>query len=254
MSVSPQRLVLGNVQAQEAGTLGWKRGLLACGALSSVLYVVAIDVIAALRYSDYHDYADQMVSELMAVGAPTRMLLVWLFVPYNLLVLAFAAGVWAVDGSRTTRQSHRASWIRRSEYCGTTARAYGHAWDRGLAARRSAHCHDDCHVDPHRRSYCVRGVRARKAVPALLIRDDRHGSDVRCAGRRSFGTNAGSDALVGPRRAGEHLRHDALDLRPCGHTLGDSMARLQAKVKVSGTTRALLVGHSLPKLDFVIEF
>jgi hypothetical protein len=45
-----------------------------------------------------------MVSELMAVGAPTRTLLVWLFVPYNLLVLAFAVGVLAsVKGKRATR-------------------------------------------------------------------------------------------------------------------------------------------------------
>lgn len=36
-----------------------------------------------------------MVSELMAVGAPTRHLLIWLLTPYNLLVFAFSAGVWA---------------------------------------------------------------------------------------------------------------------------------------------------------------
>jgi hypothetical protein len=59
------------------------------------LYVISIDAIAALRYPDYHAYTSQMVSELMAVGAPTRTLLIWLFVPYNLLVFAFAAGVWA---------------------------------------------------------------------------------------------------------------------------------------------------------------
>lgn len=41
------------------------------GVLSSLLYVISIDVIAALRYPDYHNYADQMVSELLAVGAPT---------------------------------------------------------------------------------------------------------------------------------------------------------------------------------------
>ena len=84
--------------------IGARMALLACGVLSSVLYVISIDVIAALRYPDYHGYTSQMVSELMAVGAPTRTLLIWLFVPYNLLVLAFAAGVVAsAEGKRATR-------------------------------------------------------------------------------------------------------------------------------------------------------
>ncbi len=78
--------------------------MLACGVLSSLVYVIGIDVVAALRFPDYHGYTSQAVSELMAVGAPTRMLLVWLFIPYNLLVLAFAAGVSAsADGNRATR-------------------------------------------------------------------------------------------------------------------------------------------------------
>lgn len=71
-----------------------RKTLLLCGALSSALYLLSIDVIAALQHPDYHNYAAQMVSELMAVGAPTRELLVYLFVPYNLLVFAFVAGVW----------------------------------------------------------------------------------------------------------------------------------------------------------------
>jgi hypothetical protein len=84
--------------------LGMRYGLLACGALSSLLYVIGIDVVAALRYPAYHNYTSQMVSELMAVGAPTRILLTWLFVPYNLLVFAFAGAVfWSADGKRTTR-------------------------------------------------------------------------------------------------------------------------------------------------------
>ncbi len=80
--------------------------LLTCGLLSSILYVIGIDVIAALRYPEYHGYSAQMVSELMAVDAPTRPLLVSLFIPYNLLVLAFAVGVWSsTPGSRATRRT-----------------------------------------------------------------------------------------------------------------------------------------------------
>ena len=81
-----------------------RKVLLVGGVLSSLLYVIGIDVVAALRYSDYHNYADQMVSELIAAGAPTRTLMVWLFIPYNVLIFALAVGVWAsAAGKRATR-------------------------------------------------------------------------------------------------------------------------------------------------------
>jgi hypothetical membrane protein len=81
-----------------------RRLLLGCGAISSLLYLVAIDVTVPMRHAGYHDFTSQMVSELMAVGAPTRNLLIWLFTPYNLLVFAFAAGVWAsAQGRRSVR-------------------------------------------------------------------------------------------------------------------------------------------------------
>jgi uncharacterized protein DUF998 len=72
-----------------------RRAFLACGVVSSALYLFSIDVVAALLYPEYHGYKSQMVSELIARGAPTRSLMVGVFVPYNLLVFAFAAGVWA---------------------------------------------------------------------------------------------------------------------------------------------------------------
>jgi len=107
MSIVTQRSTVSRAHAptiNEPGWIGARRASLACGVVSSLLYVISIDVIAALRYPDYHGYTSQMVSELMAVGAPTRTLLVWLFVPYNLLVLAFAVGVLAsVKGKRATR-------------------------------------------------------------------------------------------------------------------------------------------------------
>ena len=83
-----------------------RKVLLVGGVLSSLLYVIGIDLIAALRYPDYHHYADQMVSELFAVGAPTRTLMVWLSIPYNVLVFALAVGVWVSAGrKRATRFS-----------------------------------------------------------------------------------------------------------------------------------------------------
>jgi hypothetical protein len=78
--------------------------LLLGGVVSSVLYVVGIDVIAPLRFPEYHNYADQMVSELFAAGAPTRTLMVWLMIPYNVLVLGLALAVWKSAGhSRAAR-------------------------------------------------------------------------------------------------------------------------------------------------------
>ncbi len=71
---------------------------------SSALYLLAIDVLAALLYPEYHAYRSQMVSELIARSAPTRPLMVAAFVPYNLLVLAFTGGVWrSAAGSRAGR-------------------------------------------------------------------------------------------------------------------------------------------------------
>lgn len=74
------------------------RKLLACGPLASLLYLIAIEVVAPLRHPGYHPYTSQMVSELFAVGAPTRRLQLWLSVPYNLLVFAFTVWVWLSAG------------------------------------------------------------------------------------------------------------------------------------------------------------
>jgi len=68
--------------------------LLACGVLSSFLYV-GTDVLGALRYEGYR-YASQAVSELMAVGAPSKPLVDPLFLIYDVLVIAFGAGVCTV--------------------------------------------------------------------------------------------------------------------------------------------------------------
>lgn len=80
----------------------WRNGLLCCGIVASVLYVGA-DILAAARWEAY-SYAHQTVSELMAIDAPTRPLLLALFSLYDLLMAAFAVGVWAAaGGSRALR-------------------------------------------------------------------------------------------------------------------------------------------------------
>lgn len=65
---------------------------LACGLLSSLLYIMA-DVIASFLWKDYQ-YTSQTVSELFAIDAPTRTLVVVCFTFYSILICFFAAGVW----------------------------------------------------------------------------------------------------------------------------------------------------------------
>jgi hypothetical protein len=78
--------------------------LLVCGLASSLIYVLAIDLLAPLAHPEYHSYRYQMVSELFAVGAPTRAVLGVPMALYNVLVLAFAVGVWvSAKGSGAIR-------------------------------------------------------------------------------------------------------------------------------------------------------
>ena len=73
-----------------------------CGILSSVLYV-ATDALASWLYEGY-SYVDQTYSELLATGAPTRSFMLLASIAYNLLVAAFAVGVWtSVSPKRIAR-------------------------------------------------------------------------------------------------------------------------------------------------------
>jgi hypothetical protein len=70
--------------------------LLICGILSSVLYV-GIDILAAMRWEGY-SYASQAISELSAIGAPTRSLWIAMTFLFNPLLVAFGIGVWLSAG------------------------------------------------------------------------------------------------------------------------------------------------------------
>ncbi len=73
--------------------------LLGWGALASLLYLGA-DLLAATRYEGYR-YASQAISELSALGAPTRPLAVSLAVAYHVLLIGFGMAVWeAARGKR----------------------------------------------------------------------------------------------------------------------------------------------------------
>jgi len=67
------------------------RFLILCGVLSSLLYVI-MNVVAAMLYTGYNSIT-QTVSELSAIGAPTRTLWVSLGFVYSLLIVGFGYGV-----------------------------------------------------------------------------------------------------------------------------------------------------------------
>jgi len=74
-----------------------KKVLLAGGILSSLLYV-AMNIFVAMQYPGYNS-ASYTVSELSAIGAPTRSLWTgWAFV-YTFLVTAFGWGIFKSAGA-----------------------------------------------------------------------------------------------------------------------------------------------------------
>ncbi|HSF88065.1 MAG TPA: DUF998 domain-containing protein, partial [Saprospiraceae bacterium] len=88
------------VLRHDTGTV--RNMLLICGVLSSLWYVM-INVVVALRYEGY-SVASLTVSELSAIGAPTRVIWVVLATFYLLLLLAFGWGVLtSANGHRHLR-------------------------------------------------------------------------------------------------------------------------------------------------------
>ena len=75
-----------------------RKVLLALGIVGPLFYV-ATDIFAATRWEGY-SYTDQTVSELFAIGAPTRPLVVPLMLAYGVLAIAFGLGVWESAGEK----------------------------------------------------------------------------------------------------------------------------------------------------------
>lgn len=92
--------------------------LLICGILSSLLYV-AMCIFVPLQYDGYNS-AYYTISELSAIGAPTRTLWVWPGILYTLLVAAFGYGVWQY------RPENR--WLRMAGVLLTVYGLIGIAW------------------------------------------------------------------------------------------------------------------------------
>lgn len=72
--------------------------MLACGILAPLLYVGS-DILAAISWEGY-SYTAQTVSELRAIGAPTRSFLLPILFLYSLLELIFGIGVWETSAQK----------------------------------------------------------------------------------------------------------------------------------------------------------
>jgi uncharacterized protein DUF998 len=69
-----------------------RKMLLVCGILSPILYAIS-DVVAGMRWEAY-SFRDQTISELAAIGAPSRPLFAALLLVVYGLMVAFGIGVW----------------------------------------------------------------------------------------------------------------------------------------------------------------
>lgn len=70
--------------------------LLVCGIVASLLYI-ATTILAAMVWEGYSS-TSQTVSELFGIGAPSRPLVIPLFLAYSVLMVAFGLGVWKSAG------------------------------------------------------------------------------------------------------------------------------------------------------------
>jgi hypothetical protein len=77
-----------------------RKVLLICGILSSLLFV-GTDILAGTLYAGY-SFTSQAISELFAIGAQTSGLVILLFTVCDVLLVAFALGVWVSAGRNRT--------------------------------------------------------------------------------------------------------------------------------------------------------
>jgi hypothetical protein len=85
-----------------------RKVLLACGIVSSVLYIVAAGVIAASLF-DGNSRTSQNISELFAFGAPSRTVFLALGMVYTVLTIAFGVGV--LGSADSMRGLRAAGWL-----------------------------------------------------------------------------------------------------------------------------------------------
>lgn len=98
MNVTTQQAIGAPPYPGQVTRLDRRKLLLACGVAFPVLWV-GIDVVSSLLYDGY-SYVDQTVSELSAIDAPPRPYWLVSGTVYNILAIAFGAGIWRSWGGR----------------------------------------------------------------------------------------------------------------------------------------------------------
>ncbi len=79
----------------------WRGSWLSCGILAGVLYIAMTLFVGTLW--DGYSTADQTISELSAIGAPTRPLWMALITIYSALMMVFAWTAWKSGTNRALR-------------------------------------------------------------------------------------------------------------------------------------------------------
>jgi hypothetical protein len=75
-----------------------RKALFVCGILTSLLYVATL-VLGPMRWEGYSSMS-QTISELYAIDAPSRSLLLPIGIAYDVLLIAFGIGVWGAAGPK----------------------------------------------------------------------------------------------------------------------------------------------------------
>ena len=151
-----------------------RKVLLALGIVGPLFYV-ATDVLVATRWEGY-SYTDQTVSELFAIGAPTRPLAVPLMLTYGMLAIGFGLGIWISAGEKRALRVVAVGLIGK-EVLGSVATLFAPihlrealaAGEERLPIPGTGFSRLGCSLLPAR--YGVRGYGIRKAVPPLFDRD-----------------------------------------------------------------------------------
>ena len=147
-----------------------RKFLLICGILYFPLYFAG-HVLAGMQFKGY-SHIDQQVSELSAIGAPTRPLLTAFLPIYLALAIAFGIGVWGAAGHKRSLRirGDRTVGIRRLRIFGMVRP------DEPAGSREDCHRHCPlslyfCHGSLDRAVHWIRVRRRREMVPYLFDLD-----------------------------------------------------------------------------------
>ena len=114
------------------------KALLVCGIVASPLYVLAT-ILGAMGFEGY-DPKSQTVSELFAVGAPSKSLVDPLLITYSFLWIAFGVGVWYAAGRKRALQIAACGLIGK-EVAGVVVQLFFPMHLRGFAGTSSDPVH-----------------------------------------------------------------------------------------------------------------